>query len=120
MILILSFRILTFSFTQTPPPIIKDKTHHCKRNLFNNFNISFKDNSITCIDNMFSGHSSHIVVATILILLYSKNNFEKYIIPLIASISLFFIISSRLHYASDVIVAIIISTLTTLYFMKKK
>ena len=119
--LILTFRLFTFSVTQTPPPRLKNdewRKHHCKRNMFSHIGVNFK-NVDTCIDNMFSGHTTHIVVAMAIVLLFSKNLIEKLLLLLLTSFAVFTIISGRLHYTSDVLVATIISSLTVFYLKQK-
>ncbi len=119
--LILTFRLFTFSLTQTPPPRFKNdewRKQHCRRNMFSHIGISFK-NVDTCIDNMFSGHTTHIVTAIAIVLLFSKNIIEKILSFLLGSFAVFTIISGRLHYTSDVLVASIISSLTVFYLKEK-
>lgn len=108
---LLIMRIITFTVTQTAPPRYNDsewRNKHCKGNLININEL--------CIDNMFSGHAAHIVVALAIIILYSNSSFEKIGISLITVLALLSIISSRLHYTSDVVVSIIISFLTVYFF----
>ena len=115
---LLLMRIITFTVTQTPPPRYEDdkwRINHCKRNVLSHIGISFNDVNYTCIDNMFSGHAAHIVVAASIILLYSNNNIERIIVSIITLISLFSIVSGRLHYTSDVVVSTIVSFLTVHY-----
>lgn len=119
--LILTFRLFTFSVTQTPPPRLKNdewRKEHCKRNMFSHIGVNFK-NVDTCIDNMFSGHTTHIVTAMVIGFLFSKNFIEKLLLLLLGSFSVFTIISGRLHYTSDVLVATIISSLTVFYLKQK-
>ena len=114
-------RLFTFTFTQTPPPSNKDnqwRIDHCKRTILSSFGISLKKISSACIDNMFSGHASNIVVALTIILLYSKYKTEKIVLSLLGILSLITVITGRLHYSSDVIVATIISSLTVFFISK--
>lgn len=115
--LILTYRILTFSMTQTPPPKLNGdelQKYHCKRNMFSHIGINFKKVSGTCVDNMFSGHATHIVCAITIILLFSKSIIEKMVLSLVGIFALVTIITSRLHYTSDVLIAIIISVLSVI------
>jgi len=119
---ILFMRLFTFTLTQTAPPRKLDskwRIDHCKRNLMKHFGISFNKISSTCVDNMYSGHASHIVVAVTIILLYSKSIYEKIGLSLLALISIITIITGRLHYTSDVIIATYISSLMV-FFMSMK
>jgi len=112
--LVLTFRLFTFSVTQTPPPRLKNdewRKHHCRRNMFSHIGINFK-NVDTCIDNMFSGHTTHIVSALTILLLFSKFFMEKIVLFLFGIFAVFTIITGRLHYTSDVLVATIISILS--------
>jgi hypothetical protein len=113
--LILAYRILTFSLTQTPPPKLEgddSQNHHCKRNMFSHIGINFEKASGTCVDNMFSGHATHIVCAITILFLFSKSIIEKLVLSLVGIVALVTIITSRLHYTSDVLIAIIISVLS--------
>lgn len=115
------FRSLTFSLTQTPPPE-KDASNVCARNKYGvikGWMFSFKSLDETCIDNMFSGHASTILVICLLVLKYSPYLLEKILIGVFTPIYLFLITSSRIHYTSDVIVSIIITTLLFIAFPKK-
>ena len=120
--IIMFMRLFTFTFTQTAPPRKLDskwRIDHCKRNLMKHFGISFNKISYTCIDNMFSGHASHIVTAVTIILLYSKSIYEKIGLTLLGFISIITIITGRLHYTSDVIIATYISSLLVFYMSMK-
>tara|TARA_Y100000389_G_scaffold105614_1_gene102525 strand:- start:1538 stop:2218 length:681 start_codon:yes stop_codon:yes gene_type:complete len=119
---ILFMRLFTFTTTQTPPPSVGDskwRIDHCKRNLLSHLGISFSKYPYVCVDNMFSGHTSHIIVAITIILLYSSYTIERIGLTLLGLLSLIAIITSRLHYTADVIVATIISSLTVFFISKK-
>ena len=96
------------------------RIEHCKRNLLSHLGISFSKFPDVCVDNMFSGHTSHIIVAITIILLYSSYTIERIGLTLLGLLSLIAIITSRLHYTADVIVATIISSLTVFFISKKK
>lgn len=118
--LIQIIRLFTFTLTQTPPPQKKDnewRIDHCKRHILNYIGISFRKANV-CVDNMFSGHTAHIIAALTIVFLYSSNNIEKLLLSILAAISVIFIITSRLHYTVDVIVSIVISSLMV-YFLSK-
>jgi hypothetical protein len=118
---ILMFRLFTFSVTQTPPPRLKNdewRIQHCRRNMFTHFGVNFKKVD-TCIDNMFSGHATHIVAALAILFLFSKNILEKSLLGTFGLFSVITIITGRLHYTSDVLVATIISILTVFSLYKK-
>jgi len=101
-------RILIYTVTQTPSamPI---KYNHCKKHLLNYIGISFSKEKNSCIDNMFSGHATSLMVPVFLLLIFSKNSYEKIMIGIIAIITNFLVINSRMHYTSDVLVSIFMS-----------
>jgi hypothetical protein len=120
--ILLILRLITFTTTQSPPPISKKnkwRIHNCKKKKMVNIGINFKKMFDSCVDNMFSAHTFHVITALTIIFLFSNNLIEKIILFLIAIFTVFSITSSRLHYTSDVIIAIIISPLIT-YFLKQK
>lgn len=108
-------RLFTFTSTQTPPPRKLDdkwRLDHCKRTVLKHLGISFSKVSETCIDNMFSGHAATIVSALCIILLFSKNIIEKIIASIVVTLTTIAIVTSRMHYTSDVIVAVVFSAMT--------
>ena len=116
----LTCRLFTFLVTQTPPPRLKNdkwRRQHCRRNMFTHFGINFKKVD-TCIDNMFSGHTTHIITALSIVLLFSTNIYEKSAFLIFGFFSSLAIITGRLHYSSDVMVATIISYLMVFSLFK--
>lgn len=108
-------RLFTFTITQTPPPRRLDdkwRINHCKRTVLKHLGISFSKISDTCIDNMFSGHAATLVSALCVILFFSKNIIEKVIASIFVTLTTIAIITSRMHYSSDVIVATVFSILS--------
>ena len=73
----------------------------------------------TCNDYMFSGHTVHVISFLLFILYFSKNIIEKIILICFAIFLLFIIINSRMHYTSDIIVAVIITFLLFNYLRLK-
>ena len=114
-------RIFTFSVTNLPPTyILKKNKELCKYKIFGkSLGFSFKKISKTCNDYMYSGHTVHIVSLLLFILYFSKNIIEKIILTCLAIFLLFIIINSRMHYTSDVIVAVIITFLLFNYLRLK-
>ncbi len=114
-------RVLTFTFTQTPPP--ESHTEHtCPRHSLShilNGKFSFKYAGKMCMDNMFSGHASTMLLILFLTLRYSSSLLEKSYYIFSTVLLLFFVITTRIHYTSDVIVAIIICSLLFLSFPQK-
>jgi len=114
-------RIITFTVTNIPPTYSLQKNKQlCKYKIFGkHFGFSFNNITHTCNDYMFSGHTVHIVSFLLFILYFSKNIIEKIILTFIALLILFFIINSRMHYTSDIVVAIIITFLLFNYLRLK-
>ena len=101
-------RVFLLSVTQLPPALpgcstIKsgDKLH---------FRVFGKDWH-ECLDYMYSGHAFHCVLIALFTLFLSNNIVEKTLILLATFIELIFIIGSRMHYTSDVLVGTLISIL---------
>jgi len=113
--IILLLRLFTFTLTQTPPPIKINSAYRkevCKKKILSHIGFFFpKAMNISCVDNMFSSHTAHIMAALTLIFLFSKSVAEKLILTLVSFACVFSITSSRLHYTSDVIVASIVAPL---------
>lgn len=110
-------RLVTFTLTQTPPVTTLDdpyRTMRCKKTMFKHFGISFTDLSQSCIDNMYSAHTINSIVPMMIVLLYSRYDYEKVSIFIVALMNAFFVIISRMHYTSDVIVSLFLSITTPL------
>jgi hypothetical protein len=115
--MLFTLRLFTFTSTLTPPTELKEnvwRDKHCKRDLMGHLGFSFSKGNNNCIGNMFSGHASHTIMALMIILYFSKYMYEKVFLTLLALINLVLIITSRLHYTSDVIVG---SSLASLLFV---
>ena len=100
-------RLFTFTLTQTPPPRrLNDKwrVNHCKRSVLPHLGISFSKMNESCIDNMFSGHAATLISALAIIWFFSKNMIEKIIASIVLTTSAIGVITSRMHYTSDVII----------------
>lgn len=97
-------RIILYTSTITPSAM-PQFFNHCKRHLLSHLGISFSQEKNTCIDNMFSGHAMPIIVSFIMIFLFSNNIYEKILMGILVLFATFIIISSRMHYTADVIVA---------------
>jgi|688.fasta_scaffold455635_2 hypothetical protein len=101
-------RVVLLSVTQLPPALpgcstIKtgDKLH------FRVFGKGWHE----CLDYMYSGHSLHCVLIALFTLFLSNSIIEKTLIILATLVELVFIIGSRMHYTSDVLVGTLISIL---------
>jgi hypothetical protein len=106
--ILIAIRIIIYSVTQTPSAMPR-KFNHCKKHLLNYFGISFFKEKNSCIDNMFSGHTIHLMIPLFLLLIFSKNLYEKIIVGIISIIICFLIITSRMHYTSNVLISIYMS-----------
>ena len=60
---------------------------------------------------MFSAHTFHLTIISLLTLYNSGNYFEKILIPLAAMINLMIIIAARMHYTADIIIGFVLSVL---------
>tara|TARA_Y100000748_G_scaffold288058_1_gene272655 strand:- start:8679 stop:9314 length:636 start_codon:yes stop_codon:yes gene_type:complete len=112
-------RLFTFTLTQTPPPRRFDANgskHLCKRTMFTHFGISFSNEDDSCLDNMFSGHAATVVAGVTTLLLFSNNRLEKIIGSVVAVATSIMVITSRLHYTSDVIVGAAFSFMAVCLF----
>lgn len=116
MSVLLLMRLPAFLLTETPPADASNLTRieQCRRNRF-----SFANPSNTCIDNMFSGHTCHVVVGLTLIYLFSKSVVEKVVATVASGALVFWIASSRLHYAADVWVAVCLAPLVVWFLHKR-
>ena len=114
-------RMITFSVTNIPPTyVLKKNKKLCKYKIFGKqIGFSFSKILNTCNDYMFSGHTVHVVTCLLFILYFSKNIIEKIILTCFALFLLFIIINSRMHYTSDIIVAVIITFLLFNYLRLK-
>lgn len=83
--------------------------NHCKTHLLKHIGISFEKEKDTCADNMFSGHALVLDVPILILVLFSKYAYEKIGLILYLIITSFLIINSRMHYTSDVIIALVVS-----------
>ena len=97
-------RVMIYTSTQTPAAM-PDLFNHCKRHLLNHVGLSFSQRKNTCVDNMFSAHTVGLIVPFILMLLSSNNFYEKLLLGIIVCITAVLIITSRMHYTADVLVA---------------
>ena len=103
-------RLIIFPITQFPPAY---SLEDCFKPLGNGPWIFFTFYSqSTCVDYMFSGHTFHLTIITLLTIYNSGNYFEKVLLPLVAIVNVMIIIAARMHYTSDIVVGFIISFLT--------
>lgn len=104
------FRMITFTVTTVPPSTIgcfnRNSTLPIEWNVLKV--IFFKDDN-TCIDYMFSGHAIYFILTLIFIFDLSHSFLEKTLCTIYVIIGLLSIISGRIHYTVDVVVAIILS-----------
>tara|TARA_B100000809_G_scaffold215616_1_gene220907 strand:- start:1 stop:642 length:642 start_codon:yes stop_codon:yes gene_type:complete len=106
--LLFFFRLLTFPLTHLPPAYSLDS--NCIQPNENGPWIFFTWYSqSTCIDYLFSAHTFHLTIISLITIYYSKNYIEKLLIPLVCVINVILIIAARMHYTSDIIIALILS-----------
>ena len=60
---------------------------------------------------MFSAHTFHLTIISLLTLYNSGTYFEKFLIPSAAIINLMTIIAARMHYTADIIIGFVLSIL---------
>lgn len=101
-------RVFLLSVTQLPPALPGCSTVKTGDKL--HFRV-FDDGWNQCLDYMYSGHSFHCVLIALFTLFLSNSIIEKTIIIVATLIELVFIIGSRMHYTSDVLVGTLISIL---------
>jgi len=101
-------RVILISVTQYPPGLPGCSTVH--KNDPINFKI-FRKGWNECLDYMYSGHTIHCVLVALFTLYVSNSHFEKILILFLTFLEIIFIIGSRIHYTSDVLVATIVTIL---------
>jgi hypothetical protein len=102
-------RVILLTITQLPPPVPGCSTVSKGDPLhFHVLNKGWKE----CMDLMYSGHTIHSVLISLFVLYLSPYAWEKILISGVTMIELVLIISSRLHYSSDVLVASLVTFLT--------
>ena len=102
-------RLLTFPVTQIPPAF---NEADCFKPSADGPWIFFTFySSSTCVDYMFSAHTFHLTVISLITLYNSKNYFEQILIPLSAIINLMIIIAARMHYTADIVIGFVLSIL---------
>ena len=65
----------------------------------------------TCIDYMFSAHTFHLTIISLLTISNSTYYFEQLLIPSISIINIIIIVAARMHYTVDIIIGFILSIL---------
>lgn len=117
-------RIFAFTFTLVPPT-----SSHCDVRKpgdpirWNVLKRLFTDKDTACSDYMFSGHAIHIVILSLYIYKYASSKLEKKIVVYNSILSLLFIIGGRIHYTTDVIIAILVGVqgfLIQIYVNRKR
>lgn len=109
-------RVIIFTMTQTPPALPDCSTINTGDSLY--FNV-FRKNSNECLDYMYSGHSIHCVLIMLFTLYLPCSIWEKLFILFFLLLELVFIIGSRIHYTSDVLVATLVTVLIFLAWYRK-
>ena len=107
-------RLLCFTITTVPHPIGNECTGRKPNDpiIWNVLPYLWNHYKHSCYDLMFSGHAAHATLIMMFTLVYSKNNYERYIITAMNMICNLLIIASRFHYSHDVIIGTAISILS--------
>ena len=117
---LLILRMITYSVTIIPPTAQGCKKAQHKI-VFNPFKLLNDESNpkMDCIDYMFSGHVLLIITSALSLLFtkVSKNTFmdwgiSKIILCIVSVLLMFSVAASRLHYTSDVIISLTISSLS--------
>lgn len=100
-------RLLTFTSTLVPPA--SPDIYVVKRGGPWVFLALYSQNTST--DYMFSAHTFHLTLFTVLSLRNSRWWTDRFLIPIVALTAIIFVVASRLHYTSDVLVGFILTLL---------
>ena len=101
-------RVFLLSVTQFPPALPGCSTVSHGDTLY--FNV-FRQGWNECLDYMYSGHTIHCVLVALFTLYLSKSGLEKTTIILALLLELIFIVGSRIHYTTDVLVGTLVTIL---------
>lgn len=113
-IILFTMRVFIFMGTETPTPLANcDPNKEPDEWNKLDFKWFLAETKNACIDNMFSGHTVHIVGIFLFTLMFSSYLSEKIIMGILMVSIMITLVWSRLHYTSDVIVA---ACLTIGYF----
>ena len=110
--ILLTMRIITFSVTTVPP-----SSRGCYgRNpgepiIWNVVSVLLSKNGNTCVDYMFSGHTTYFILLLLFMYEISRSFTEKLLNTIYVVIGIITIIAGRIHYSADVVVAIFMTTL---------
>jgi hypothetical protein len=110
--ILLTMRIITFSVT-TVPPALKGcfGRNPGEPIIWNVIPILLSKNDNTCIDYMFSGHTTYFLLLLLFMYEISDSIKEKILNTIYVIIGIITIIAGRIHYSADVAVAIFMTTL---------
>jgi hypothetical protein len=105
------FRMVAFSVTLVPPATTNcDVRHPGDPIRWNVVKSLINDKDTACSDYMYSGHALHIIILSLYIYKYSISKMERICTSICVILSLLFIICGRIHYTTDVVVAILVGT----------
>jgi hypothetical protein len=102
-------RVIIFSVTQYPPPSPECSSRQPGDPI--SANVFRKKGWEECLDLMYSGHTFHTVLVCLFVLYASPYRLEKFVVLTLALLELVLVIAGRLHYTSDVLVSILVTTL---------
>jgi hypothetical protein len=106
-------RVFVFMATETPSTYDKCSQKEWKRlqewsPKHFKWILTGSDNT-TCMDNMFSGHTAHVVGVMMFTLYYSRNFLEKSVVCAATFATMVSLVWSRMHYTSDVLIALLVT-----------
>jgi hypothetical protein len=105
--LLFMVRVIVLTSTQLPPPLPGCSTVSKE----DPFHFIIFQKSKECLDLMYSGHTIHTVLVMMFTLCLSPYWIERYTVVFFTLVELCLIISSRLHYTCDVLVATLVTIL---------
>lgn len=110
--LLFTLRLFTFSLTIEPPPMPRCIDRNPSQSFIWDVILNiFESSDNTCMDIMFSGHACYFTMICLYSLHQTSKYWERmtnYFIFIVGNLS---IIAAHMHYSSDVIIGIALSTL---------
>lgn len=100
-------RVIIFPMTQYPPPRPGCSARKPGEPLDPNVFRPWQE----CLDLMYSGHTFHTVLVCLFVLYLSEHAWEKALVLALGVVELLLVLAARLHYTTDVLVSVLVSTL---------
>lgn len=101
-------RVLAFSVTQVPPPRQGCSTREKGDPLRI---VPFIGHWKECEDQMYSGHTIHVVLIALFVLYARCSVAEKATVAVLAAAELVMVVGGRLHYTADVVIGALVAVL---------